>query len=162
MPKKPLVIYLERQDSSRRLFPEDHDALIVALQKLQEDDVADVAIEAFNSTIAFDEQVARIARATVSISPFADTRSQGLNVFQIDPHRCSWERSHPLLVDDAYAKKCGLRISATDVYYCKSSFDLDFWPSRKRKLISRGLAQTDYSPLALAAGLQHYMVHEDK
>lgn len=68
MPDKLLVLYLQRQTDGRRLVEEDHEALIKELSKLQEDGIADVALEAFNSNMAFDEQVARISRATVSLS----------------------------------------------------------------------------------------------
>lgn len=66
LPKKPVVTYLARQDSSRRLFHEDHDALWQELQKLESEGIAEVNMDSFNSSIPFDHQVARIARTTVS------------------------------------------------------------------------------------------------
>lgn len=68
MPEKPLVLYLQRQTDGRRLVEEDHEALIKELYKLRDDGIAEVDLEAFDSAMAFDEQVARISRATVSLS----------------------------------------------------------------------------------------------
>ncbi|KAL0955964.1 hypothetical protein HGRIS_002146 [Hohenbuehelia grisea] len=118
MPLKPLVIYLQRQDSSRRLFEEDHDALVYELERLQRDGVADVSFEAFNSSMPFDEQVARIARATILVAVHGNGLTHSL-----------WMTPTP------------------------RSAVFEFQP--------RTCTITDYSPLAIAAGIEHYLVHED-
>ncbi|KAF4604573.1 hypothetical protein EYR40_003347 [Pleurotus pulmonarius] len=117
MPDKPLVLYLQRQTDGRRLVEEDHEALIKDLYKLQDDGIAEVALEAFNSSMAFDEQVARISRATILVG----VHGNGL--------------THSLWMTPT-------RLSAV----------FEFQP--------RACTITDYSPLATAAGIQHYLVHE--
>ncbi|KDQ31113.1 hypothetical protein PLEOSDRAFT_1111677 [Pleurotus ostreatus PC15] len=117
MPEKPLVVYLQRQDSSRRLVTEDHEALVDELYQLQHEGVADIALEAFNSSMPFDEQVARIARATILIAVHGNGLTHSL-----------WMTPTP------------------------RSAVFEFQP--------RTCTITDYSPLAIAAGVQHYMVHE--
>ncbi|KAL4256500.1 Glycosyltransferase family 61 protein [Pleurotus pulmonarius] len=117
MPDRPLVLYLQRQTDGRRLVEEDHEALIRELYKLQDDGIAEVALEAFNSNMAFDEQVARISRATILVG----VHGNGL--------------THSLWMTPT-------RLSAV----------FEFQP--------RACTITDYSPLATAAGIQHYLVHE--
>ncbi|KAJ8494657.1 hypothetical protein ONZ45_g8760 [Pleurotus djamor] len=117
MPERPLVMYLQRQDSGRRLVTEDHLELVRELKRLQKDGVADYVVESFNSSVPFAEQVARISRATILVA----VHGNGL--------------THSLWMTPT-----------------TQSAVFEFQPSI--------CTITDYSPLAIAAGVQHYMVHE--
>ncbi|KAK4687900.1 hypothetical protein P7C73_g2208, partial [Tremellales sp. Uapishka_1] len=114
----PKVLYLSRQDSTRRLVHEDHDKLVLALEKLHKDGVAEVSIEMFGSHMPFEDQVAKISTVDVLLS----VHGNGLtHILWMDPGRKA-------------------AVFEFQPVYCTI---------------------TDYSPLAIAAGVQHYMVHDN-
>ena len=61
--KRPVLFYLERQDSGRRLLEEDHDKLVEAFQRLADEGLVDFEVIRFTK-----EQVGTIARADVGYS----------------------------------------------------------------------------------------------
>jgi len=115
--KKPVVIYLERQDSGRRLVAEDHAQLVEDLQKLDDEGLVEFQLVSFTSKIPFQDQVATISRADI----FIGVHGNGL--------------THILWMDPGPKKAV-----------------FEFQPAT--------CTVTDYTPLAQAAGVQHYMVHE--
>nr|XP_031857896.1 uncharacterized protein CI109_006692 [Kwoniella shandongensis]KAA5524968.1 hypothetical protein CI109_006692 [Kwoniella shandongensis] len=112
---KPKVMYLERQGSGRELVPEDHAALVKEIERLGDEGLAEVTIEAFSSAIPFADQVAKISTVDILVSVHGNGLTHtlwmnpGASVFELQPAECT---------------------------------------------------VTDYSPLAIAAGVQHYLVHE--
>jgi hypothetical protein len=62
----PRIMYLQRQDTSRRLTSEDHARLLVELEKIHNEGLAEVVIEHFGKEIGFADQVAKIATVDVS------------------------------------------------------------------------------------------------
>lgn len=65
---KPVITYLSRQSARhRRILDSDHLALIRELKKLENEGLAEVNVEAFEDGTPVEEQVAKIARTTVSV-----------------------------------------------------------------------------------------------
>lgn len=67
--KLPLLAYLHRQESSRRLNHDDHAKLVVALQQLQAEGLVDYELLHFTKDMPFEDQVATISRVDVSRFP---------------------------------------------------------------------------------------------
>jgi hypothetical protein len=67
---KPVITYLSRQEAShRKLNPETHEELKMALKVLEDEDLAEVNVEEFSDADSKDEQVAKLSRTTVSVFP---------------------------------------------------------------------------------------------
>jgi len=94
-PDKHVITYLQRQNSgSRRLEDEDHEALWARLQEIGDEGLAEVRMEEFNASVPFEEQVARIARTTVSrntarLRDYSESGVRHLTWFL--PRRFWWE-----------------------------------------------------------------------
>lgn len=72
---KPVVTYLSRQTAAHRRFrDETHEALLEGLASLEEEGIAEVQVEEFTDADPKDEQVAKLSRTTVSLSPCIDKR----------------------------------------------------------------------------------------
>lgn len=68
--EKPVITYMSRQTAkTRTLTPESHEALIKELQKIEDEGLAEFNVEEFTDLDPKDEQVAKIARTTVSPCP---------------------------------------------------------------------------------------------
>jgi DNA-directed RNA polymerase specialized sigma54-like protein len=68
---KPVVTYLERQSTTRRLTDASHEALQAALQKLDDQGLIEYRPETFGSvtgvSVSFEVQVAKVATSDVSV-----------------------------------------------------------------------------------------------
>lgn len=62
------VMYLQRQDTERRLNAADHDQLVAGLEAIGREGLAEVIIEHFGPELSFQEQVARASTVDVSES----------------------------------------------------------------------------------------------
>lgn len=62
----PVVTYISRQDTGRRLLAPDHEGLVEALKGLEEEGVCVVRIPVMED-MTFKEQFAEIASSTVSV-----------------------------------------------------------------------------------------------
>lgn len=65
----PVVTYISRQDTGRRLLAPDHEGLVTALKGLEEDGVCIVRIPVMED-LSFKEQFAEIASSTVGTHLF--------------------------------------------------------------------------------------------
>ena len=67
--KKPIVTYISRQTTGRRLTDESHEGLVRALRELEEEGICEVRIPVMER-LSLGEQVAEVASSTVSIPTF--------------------------------------------------------------------------------------------
>lgn len=81
---KPRLVYLDRQDTGRRLIDEDHKRLVRALTELQDDGLVDFEILQFKKGDSFTDQVAQISTIDVSLSV--------TQYLILVPRRSSWQR----------------------------------------------------------------------
>ncbi|KAL1412992.1 hypothetical protein Q8F55_000741 [Vanrija albida] len=116
--RKPHVLYLTRQDTTRRLTDQDHSALVYQLRKLEEDGLVQLTIKTFTDGDSFVDQVALIG----TVDFFVSVHGNGL--------------THTLWMNSGKHR---------------AVFELQV----------KGCIITDYSPLAIAAGVQHYLVTDD-
>lgn len=63
---RPIVTYISRQDTGRRLLAPDHEGLVAALLGLEEEGVCIVRIPVMED-LSFKEQFAEIASSTVRV-----------------------------------------------------------------------------------------------
>jgi len=64
--RRPIVTYISRQKTGRRLIPEDHEALVSGLRQLESEGIMELRIPVMER-LTLAEQVAEIASSTVSI-----------------------------------------------------------------------------------------------
>lgn len=55
--RKPHVLYLSRQDTTRRLADSDHQALVLQLKKLEEEGLVKLTITMFDDGVDFVDQI---------------------------------------------------------------------------------------------------------
>ncbi|KAJ9119168.1 hypothetical protein QFC22_003660 [Naganishia vaughanmartiniae] len=65
---KPVVTYLSRQEANhRKLNPDTHEELIMALKALEQEGLAEVNVEEFADADDKDDQVAKLSRTTILV-----------------------------------------------------------------------------------------------
>lgn len=96
---KPRILYLERQGSGRSLTDEDHEALIWALLKVEEEGLAEVIVERFGSHIPFEDQVAKIS--TVDVRLLIPSAHGGADAW-VDSGIRPRQRSHACALDEPW------------------------------------------------------------
>jgi hypothetical protein len=70
---KPIVTYISRQSTGRRLTPEDHEGLVKALRELEEEGICEIRIPVMEH-LNLGEQIAEVASSTVSFLFFVRAR----------------------------------------------------------------------------------------
>lgn len=113
------VSYLTRQDTTRRLTTEAHEALVHELERLHDEGVVQFQVLHFMDGTSFEEQVAHIAATDILVG----VHGNGLT------HTLWMSPGEDKAVFEIMAKACSMN---------------------------------DYGPLATAAGVNHWLVWEDK
>lgn len=96
-PKRPRVKYLQRQDTTRKLTDASHEALITALQELDDEKLIDFSIISFSDGSSWETQVKVIAETDFLVSVHGNGLTHSLwmspgkckGVFELQPRVCS-------------------------------------------------------------------------
>ncbi|RXK39812.1 hypothetical protein M231_02867 [Tremella mesenterica] len=100
---RPVITYLSRQSTGRRLANESHDALVEELETLSKSGRAEVRYEVFEDT-SIPEQWARIARTTILLGVHGNGLTHiiflpinpGSAVYELQPENCQINDYAPL------------------------------------------------------------------
>jgi hypothetical protein len=75
--RKPKLLYLSRQSAGRSLRDQDHEDLVIELQKLHDEGLVDYEEVEFDKSVPFQDQVAKISTVDVSPAAHLDSHDAG-------------------------------------------------------------------------------------
>lgn len=148
--KRPHLMYLGRQDTTRRLLHSAHEALVKALKGLEAEGLIDYSFEQFTSATPFEDQVAKVSTVDVGVFPHRILDRQTDSQILVAVHGNGL--THTLWMEPGPFKAVFEMQPPTCFYVGSNSAQIVGWALMR---------QNDYSPLAVSNGVRHYMTHGD-